>query len=106
MNCYILDYTRDNVFYKHDIIGVLIRNGVPKDKLVVFKEDAIIELKDDDIKVKKVNFEMEVECEEYYKCKYSEDIDVYINEYNMIIKGVEENNILQMISEEPLIIFL
>jgi hypothetical protein len=106
MFCYIINYFLDNNFYKKDILQCF-KGKKPEYNLVFDAEYEDIEIQD--IKIKKTKSIFEINSPEYHKCNYSEDITLYINEYNIILSSKNElakNEILNIINPDyPLIIF-
>lgn len=104
--CYLVNYSKDNIFYKKDIISLLINNGINKSKLVVFNtENAVTKNIKDDINMLIADFEIETDLPEYYKCYYDSNTILYINEYNIIVRTDKPINI-KMFYDEPILVFL
>lgn len=106
MSGYILSYTKTNTFYKYNIINTLIKKGVTKSKLLVFDDN--FSTINNKTEIKTVKVIMEIDCPEYYKCIYSDDITLYFNEYNMIIcsKFLLSEKDLNKILRKPKFIFI
>jgi hypothetical protein len=94
-SAYIFTYDNQDIFYQQDILSL-------------FKEQTksvnlLLEQKDNDLFLVQ-----EYPSNEFYKCNYNSDIELYFNEYNYVIVSnhiLNENQLKKIRTSKPLILF-
>lgn len=82
---FCLNYYKNSILFKNDIISNLIKHRVEKNKNLIFEyEKENIEIEQETLSILKINVIEIIEDKEYYKVNLSKDIELFVNEFNMI----------------------